>query len=58
MALQQRAALVGRDRLVELALALFEPPHDLLELRERVLEAHLRDVGRNLVGHRAMLAPL
>ena len=43
MALQLGAALVGLDRPVELAVAGFERRDDLLELFERVLEAHLPD---------------
>ena len=40
-------AFVGGDRLVELDLPAFEPPHDLLELGERILETHRGDIGRN-----------
>src|SRR5712691_10126132 len=39
-------ALVREDRFIELDLPAFEAPHDLLELSERVLEAHRSDVGR------------
>src|SRR5262245_16758058 len=46
MPLQERAALIGLDRLVELAAAGLEALDDLLELLQRLLEAHLRDVGR------------
>ena len=49
MLFQLSPALVGEDRLVELDLSAFEPPHDLLEFGERILEAHRRDIGR-LVG--------
>src|SRR6185437_5052232 len=52
MPLQQRAALVGRDRFVELVAAGFEPLDDLLELLQRVLETHRGDLGRQTrVGH-------
>src|SRR5579885_2943990 len=44
--LQERAALVGADRLVELGVAGFQAPHDLLELVQRVLEAQPGDLGR------------
>src|SRR6185437_3914192 len=51
-----RAPLVAGDRLVELALAALEPLHDLLELGDRLLEAHGLNVGRNLrIGHRLVL---
>src|SRR5690348_7449963 len=52
MSLEQRAALVGRDRLVELVAAGLEPLDDLLELLQRVLETHRGDLGRETrVGH-------
>src|SRR5260370_17184471 len=52
MALQQRAALIRRDRLVELVAAGLEPLDDLLELLQGVLEAHRGDVGRETrIGH-------
>src|SRR6185369_10455201 len=46
MLLQERAALIGADRVLELAAALFERAHDLLELGQCLLEAQLGDVGR------------
>src|SRR4051812_20190580 len=49
MAPQLRATLVTGNRLVELPLAAFEPLHDLLELGDRLLEAHGLNVGRNLL---------
>src|SRR5690348_4142260 len=52
MTLQQRAALVGRDRLVELVATSLEPLDDLLELLQRVLETHRGDLGRETrLGH-------
>src|SRR6266700_1715129 len=48
MALQERAALVGLDGIVELARAAFQPLHDLLELLERLLEAQLANVRGHL----------
>src|SRR5437763_9187706 len=44
MALQPVALLIEFDRAVERRLALFERAHDLLEPRERSLEAQLADV--------------
>ena len=44
MALQPVALLVEFDRTVERRLALLERAHDLLEARERRLEAQLADV--------------
>src|SRR5258706_11499044 len=52
MAPEMRSPLVAGDGLVELALALFQPLHDRLELGNGLLEAHGLDVGWNLrVGH-------
>ena len=45
MLLQLSPTLVGEDRFVELDLSAFEPPHDLLEFGERILETHRRDIG-------------
>src|SRR5690348_1109936 len=42
--LQQRAAFVGRNRLVELHLAALELLDDALQLLQRVLEGEARDV--------------
>src|SRR5690349_1634724 len=44
MPLEPVATLVQLDRLVERSLALLEGPHDLLELGQRGLEAHLFDI--------------
>ena len=38
MFLQQRAALIGADRVIELATAFFELAHDLFKLGKRVLQ--------------------
>ena len=38
MSAQSSAALIGRDRILELLLPALQPTHDLLELRQRVLE--------------------
>src|SRR6185369_13727209 len=43
---QLRAALVGRNRFIELAFARLEPFHDLLELEECRLETHRGNVRR------------
>ena len=46
MLFQLCPTLVGEDRLIELDLPAFEPPHDLLELRKRILETHRGDIGK------------
>jgi hypothetical protein len=50
MPLQLSSALVRRYCFVELDLAAFEPAHDLLEFRERILEIHRGDIGGNAIG--------
>ena len=45
MALQPVALLVKLDRLIERRFAFLQRAHDLLEPRERGLEAQLADVG-------------
>src|SRR5439155_14361031 len=45
MLLQLRSPFIALDGIVELDLAGFQPPHDLLQFGQRVLEAHRRDVG-------------
>ena len=44
---QQRSPLVGEDRFVELDLSALQPAHDLLQLGERLLETHRRDISGN-----------
>src|SRR3989440_9754712 len=64
-ALQRLAAFVDRDRFLERHIAALELLHDLLKLRERLLEAESFDVGICSVGHlqsvvsasRVILAP-
>src|SRR5947209_4155680 len=48
VALQERAALVRLNGIVELARATFQALHDLLELLERLLEAQLADISGHL----------
>src|SRR6185312_3530622 len=61
VALEQRAALVGRNRLVQLHLAALELLDDGLQLLQRVLERQAGDVLGNrgffgwVFGHRACL---
>ena len=43
--LQNLAALVDRDALLELDVAALEPADDRLQFLERALEAHVLDVG-------------
>ncbi len=50
MLLERRAALVRLDRGFEVELATLEVLHDPLELRERLLEAHPRNVGLRRLG--------
>src|ERR1700761_6390000 len=45
MTLQRDAALIGRNRLVQLAAPVLDLPHDLFQLVQRVLEAQRRDIG-------------
>ena len=48
MALEQGAAGIGVDRLVEAALALLELADDAFQLLQRVFEAEFDDVGWNV----------
>src|SRR5687767_13379496 len=55
MPLQGRAALVRLDRLLELVVAALQALHQLLQLRQRLLEAQGGDVGRNSRSGRLVL---
>src|SRR5205814_4167311 len=45
MTFQLGSPLIALDGLVELDLAGFQAPHDLLQLGERILETHRRNLG-------------
>ena len=45
MALERLAALIAADRGLELDIALLQAIDDTLELLQRLLEAHILDVG-------------
>ena len=45
MRLQRRAALVDRDRILKIDLALFEPLDDVFQLLQRLFERKRGDVG-------------
>src|SRR6185437_11698090 len=58
MPLQLCSPFIRLNGVVEPNLPAFEPPHDPLELRERVLEGHRRDIGGyRRFGHRRQLIP-
>ena len=44
MAAQGGASLIGGNGVLQLLLASFESPHDLLQVRQRILERHLTDI--------------
>src|SRR5208282_3738150 len=50
MPLQQRAALIGGERVIELGASGLQPLDDVLELLQGVLEAELGDLGRGFRG--------
>src|SRR5207249_4715661 len=45
MLFQLGSPLIGLDGVVELDLAGFQAPHDLLQLGERILKTHRRNIG-------------
>src|SRR5208282_6829461 len=50
MPLQQRAALIGGERVIELGASGLQPLDDVLELLQGILEAELGDLGRGFRG--------
>src|ERR1700761_1084759 len=45
MALERNPALIGRNRLIQLAAPVLDLPHDLFQLVQRVFKAQRRDIG-------------